>query len=84
MKFYVSFKTPDALEYGAKDAADSARERSIENDELNGDDASSEETKEITERVFEECMKAGKKWIKYGESITVMIDTVAGTCTVVP
>lgn len=59
MKFQVSMKCPDALDYAIKEAAQNEDETA-------------------------DAKRAADKWFKYGEYLTVQIDTDAGTCTVMP
>lgn len=71
MKFQVSMKCPDALDYAIEEAVRykigplDTEEKEMEFDEL------VEQTKELTER-----------WFEYGEYITLTIDTEKETCIV--
>ena len=60
----------DAVERAAKDSAD----------EVNG--ITTEERAELVESRKEEINLALEKWVKYGEYITVEIDTVLNTARV--
>ncbi len=77
MKVYLTFKTPDALNDAAREAAVRAREQGEENQ------LSHDEIEEGADAAFNEVMEVGEKFIKYGETITVELDTTAKTCTVV-
>lgn len=74
MKFRVTMKDPDCL----NDAiADAVRESLAADERLDADemDAVGEVRRE---KVGESC----KRWFKWGEYLTVEVDTDAGTCVV--
>jgi hypothetical protein len=69
----ISFKTPDAMEDAIQEAIQFAEEDAKETGET-------VDTDELREKAEAVC----KKWIKFGENITVDVDTENGTCTVEP
>ena len=77
MKFKVTMKDPDTL----YDAIGEAVEQAV-SDTIGVDDQDEREAliKVRVDKVQIIC----KKWFKYGEYLTVEIDTDAETCTVVP
>lgn len=74
MKYRIVLKDPDGVENAIQDAVlDSLRELgAMPEDEI---DAVRELRREKIERDF-------AKWVRYGEYVTLVIDTDAGTCTV--
>lgn len=74
-------KTPDALDDAIKEAI------VAEYPEFNGDIHEHKESCEIAEMSrdndIEDIKKLSEKWFKYGEYLTVEIDTELGTCTVI-
>ena len=74
MRIIITMKNPDCV----SDAVDRAAIESAE--EVGG--ISSEEREELIESRKEEVNLALEKWVKYGEYITVEIDTVLNTATV--
>jgi hypothetical protein len=75
MKFKVSMKDPDTL----YDAINDALEEELE--PLGLDEDESEAVADVRRgKIREVC----SKWFRYGEYLTVEIDTEAETCTVVP
>ncbi len=66
MKFTVTLKTPDALYDSLQDA--------VQN-ETGGDEDRYHE-------LFDETMKLCERWFKYGEYVTLEIDTEKKTCKV--
>lgn len=75
MKFTITMKDPD----GFYDAIGEAVKQSI--DEIEGVDE--EEADLLRESREEDLKRICKAWFKYDEYLTVEIDTVAKTCTVV-
>lgn len=75
MKIQVTMKTPDALEYGIRNAV--MRQPDAVAAGVEPDDP-------LVEFRTEELIKQCSKWFRFRESITVEIDTEAGTCTVLP
>jgi hypothetical protein len=71
MKISITFKTPDALDYAVKEIVDQQHEE----DDAPWDEYESEEREEALKEKF-------KKWVEYGELITVDFDLEAGTATV--
>lgn len=67
MNIRITFKTPDALEHAINDAIEAEGEK-IGNSER--------------EEMIEEIKDMASRWIKYGECITVEIDTEEQTCVV--
>ena len=74
MKFKITLKDPDGVGNSIQEA--------IKNDLPN--DLDENEYEELTESRKNLVEEAASKWIKYGEYITVEIDTAANTCVVVP
>lgn len=69
MKFKVTFKTPDAVEYGLLDSGaptDGMGNLDREDDEV------------------QECFALSRKFVQYGEYVTIEFDTQTQTATVVP
>lgn len=77
MKFKVTMKDPDTLYVAIGEAVEQAV------GDIIGVDGDDERNALITARVDKVNALCGQ-WFKYGEYLTVEIDTVAGTCTVVP
>ena len=76
MKIQITLKDPDGVYESIKDAAESSTGdiEGLENDEL---DALAETRRETIE---EQC----NRWVKWGEYVTIEIDTEANTATVIP
>lgn len=75
MKFQVTMKDPDTLHDAIKDAVKkSLSDLGLEEDEL----------EPLIERRHEKVYDLCSKWFRYGEYLTVEIDTDAKTCVVVP
>jgi hypothetical protein len=74
VKFRVTMKDPDTMHDAVADAV-SEDVRSI---------ADEDERVSVKEVRNDKIRKLCSKWFKYGEYLTVEIDTDAGTCTVVP
>lgn len=76
MKFSITFKDPDVVHDAIREAiiADVAKLDGLSEDERE----SVAEGRQ--ERVADQC----GKWIKWGEYVTIEIDTEANTCTVTP
>lgn len=73
MKIRVTMKCPDALSDGIFDAVN-AVVAPIRN----------EDERDAAEALSDSAQVAAVKWFKYGEYLTVELDTEAGTCVVVP
>lgn len=71
MRFTVTMKTPDALEFAIKDAVNA--------EAYNLNDPYGDEKDELEQRVKNLC----KKWFKYGETVTLIIDTDKESCEVI-
>lgn len=69
MKIRVNMKTPDALSEAVCEAVGPA-EVDLDDDQTNYD---------LIETITD---MAKKKWFRYGECVTLEIDTDAGTCVV--
>jgi hypothetical protein len=69
MKFQVIFKTPDAVEYGLKYSG--APEDGMGNLDLQDEEVQT-------------CISLTKKFIAYGETITIEFDTETQTATIKP
>jgi hypothetical protein len=76
MKFTVTFKTPDALDYAIEDAAN--------NDSGIEAIADDEEREDAKFALKMELKMFAEKWVRYGEYINVEFDTDAGTASVRP
>lgn len=74
VKFKVTMKDPDTLHECIRDAV----AETVKNVEAEDEAAALVEVRE------ERCRKVAAKWFKYGEYLTVEIDTDSGTCVVVP
>ena len=72
MKFRISMKTPDAVDYAVEDAL--ANEFAADIHGMVDDEAIGDRKAELEEL----C----KQWFSYGESVTIEIDTDAKTATV--
>lgn len=75
MKIQVTMKTPDALEYAVEEAVRLKYDLDESSDLSDNDDA-------FNDRI--DILDSCGKWFRYKESVTVEIDTEAGTCVVVP
>lgn len=76
MKIKVTMKDPDTLHDAVADAV---------RDEVAGLAGLSEDEREaVEEKRRAAVMAAAGKWFRYGEYLTVEIDTEAGTATVCP
>ncbi len=75
MKFRVTMKDPDTLQ----DAISSA----VETDVLMADGLDSDERESVAEKRREKVAKLCSEWFKFGEYLTVEVDTEARTATVV-
>lgn len=76
MKFQVTMKDPDSL----YDCIDDAVTADLKNDISLND----EEREAIGEVRQKRARDVAAKWFRYGEYLTVEIDTDAGTATVLP
>jgi len=74
MKVRMTFKTPDVVE----DAIDSAVDNERAEDEPEGEYGAN------CEDLAEAARMVCKKFVQYGECLTVEVDTETGTCEVVP
>ena len=74
MRFRVTMKDPDTLHDAIRDAV-----KEIPLDGLDADEAELVREKRV-EKIDALC----GRWFRYGEYLTVEIDTDAATCTVVP
>lgn len=88
MKIHISFKTPDALDDAVKEEVNRLVYLFlIDHDVEEVADLSPELREELTEKteaLRDELSSVLRHWIKYGECLTVEVDTAANTCTVVP
>ncbi len=78
MKIYMTFKTPDAVDYMIEEEVAQAIERHKETHP----EADEEELDIIRIETKNELEKCAKQWIRGGEYITVELDTSNGTCKV--
>jgi hypothetical protein len=69
MKVTLTFKSPDALEYGIRDAVEGEVARL-------GEDRYDD--------LVDEAEAACAKWVKYGEYVTIEIDTETGEARMLP
>ena len=76
MKFQIQFKDPDVV----GDALDAAARMSAAGVAGLDDD----ERQVVEERRRESLSRLCRKWFRYGEYVTIEIDTDAKTATVVP
>lgn len=76
MKFRVTMKDPDVLHDAIEEAVDSAV------DKMDGLDA--DEREAVKDKRKENVADSCCAWFKYGEYLTVEVDTDAKTCVVVP
>lgn len=76
MKFKVQMKDPDVLHDAIQDAVKADLERRQITDE--------EEQERLTELHRERIGELCGRWFRYGEYLTVEIDTDDRTCTVCP
>lgn len=76
MKFKVTLKAPDALDYAIKEAVQNEMSDILTHDEDERDD--------IAACVNGSAVSAAAKWFRYGECLTVEIDTDTQTITVCP
>jgi ABC-type amino acid transport substrate-binding protein len=82
MKFRVTMKSPDCLEDSISGAINDS---SLDWDLISKEHTEFDELRESEIHTkIEETKELCKKWFKYGEYITVEIDTEAKTCVVVP
>ena len=74
MKFVISFKTPDAVDYAIKDALtyNQEDEEGLDQDEID----------ELRDKRESEFRKVADKFVSYGEYISVEFDTETQTATV--
>lgn len=80
MKFRVTFKTPDAVEYACREQV--LREIEIINDSI-GNLLTGEEIEAKVEERVERALNIVQEWVEYNEMITVEFNTNRGTATVV-
>lgn len=76
MKFRVAMKDPDALSDAIKTAVRDEVERLYE-------DLAEDEREDLIETRREKVAAICKTWFRYGEYITVEIDTEAKACVIV-
>lgn len=72
MKFTVTMKDPDGVYDSVRDAIDDNLPSGLDEDEL----------EHLAQERKEELSELMKKWFRYGEYLSVEIDTEKGTCTV--
>jgi hypothetical protein len=75
MKIQITFKDPDAL---IDCIADGVREN------FDKGALTDEEAEAVIEKREKIAHSVASKWFKYGEYLTVEIDTDTGTCVVIP
>jgi hypothetical protein len=74
MKFQISFKDPDGVSDSIQEAINNDLPKDLDENEF-------EELTESRKMLIEESTK---RWIKWGEYVTIEIDTEKNTCVVVP
>lgn len=74
MKIKVHMKDPDTLQDAIMDALMDVAIEGVNEDEM----------ATVREARFDKVQSLASRWFKYGEYLTVEIDTEAETCTVVP
>jgi hypothetical protein len=74
MKFQISFKDPDGVSNSIQEAINDNLPKDLDENEF-------EELTESRKILIEESTK---RWIKWGEYVTIEIDTEENTCVVVP
>lgn len=80
MIFRVMFKTPGAVRDDSENAAEELGARRFHDDP----ELKSEHRDDYKHAAWDELITFTKKWVKYGETITVEFDTEKGTAIVVP
>lgn len=73
MKFTVTMKDPDTLNDCIREAVET---------DVNALDLAEDEQEAVAERRIEKVREVCSKWFKYGEYLSVEIDTDTQTCTV--
>lgn len=77
MMFTVTMKTPDVLRNACSDAASEiARTTVLSNPNGLGED-------QLLEELEQNLYESAEKWFKYGEYLTVLIDTDEVSCKIV-
>lgn len=74
MKFTVKMKCPDSLDYAIMEAVASLKFADMDYDYI----------QDLREAATAEANSVCRQWFKYGELLTVEIDTDAKTCVVLP
>lgn len=85
MKFSVTMKTPDVLDYAMKNA----RQDLLESRGLNDEDYPTiEDLPEVdyiaVSELYDTMKNTAEKWIRHGEYVTLEFDTETGACIVLP
>lgn len=87
MKFTVRMKTPDCVEYAVENVIDNVIENVVEKEHV-GDVLEGPSYAEVEEIGWKLDKRRGElkellsKWFRYGECVTIEIDTEAETATV--
>lgn len=76
MRFKVTFKDPDGPYEAIQDAA-ASQVKAIEG-------LDEDERESLIQSKADKLTAAARKWFRYGECVTIEIDTEAGTATVIP
>lgn len=79
MKIQIQMKDPDGPYEAIREAVKTELNPMVQSGELTEDEADS-----LIERRGSELSQKCSKWLKYGEYLTVEIDTDAGTAVVLP
>lgn len=81
MKFRVMFKTPDAVSGAVGQVVHGETNRQLRE---GGQDFDEEEFAAAADHILHNAIVFTRKWVKYGEYVTIEFDTEAGTATVIP
>lgn len=84
MKFRISFKTPDAIDYAINDATGDDSCGDPEHAGGSGMCLDCELTSDQNRELADKMRACAEKFIEYGECLVVEFDTDTGTCVVIP
>lgn len=86
VKFYITFKTPDAIDDAINDELENVTERYLATAKAEGesdlDDDEQEDLFNFKDEVTLQMREVATKFISHGEYVTVEFDTEAKTATV--
>lgn len=80
MKIRMTFKTPDVAQDAMREAADQEAANALEA----ANPIDPRELTELATELYFDASNCASKWIRYGEYVTIEIDTETKTATVVP